>query len=101
MAEKDSKGRFAKGHKKVGGNTKGYTNPAIKELRELTRNFSVENFENFTKMMLQLEPEEYVKAYISLLKFNIPALQSVALDGAGGIKETIEGRLRELSKKET
>lgn len=99
MVEKDSKGRFVKGHKKVGGNKKGYTNKITKELRSLVKDYSVENFENFQKMMGELEPDEYVKAYISLLKFNIPALQSVAIDGMSSIKETIEGRLRELAQK--
>lgn len=58
------------------GRPKGVPNKITGELKELVKNFLVEKFAAFEKSFAGMLPDEQVKAYISLLKYSIPTLQS-------------------------
>lgn len=101
MAERDDKGKFVKGHAKQGGRKEGTPNAIQKELRMLMQNFTIDNYNTFVKMALQCEPKDFCKLYIDAAKLCLPALQSISLDAADEVKETIESRLLLLSKAES
>lgn len=101
MAERDDKGKFVKGHAKQGGRKEGTANAGNKELRQLMREFSVQNYETFIKMSLECEPKDFCRIYLEALKFNLPALQSISLGATEDIKETIESKLLMMSKMES
>jgi hypothetical protein len=58
------------------GRPKGVPNKITGELKELVKNFLVEKFAAFETSFDGMLPDEQVKAYISLLKYSIPTLQS-------------------------
>jgi hypothetical protein len=96
-AERNAKGQFQAGHEKTGGKQKGYEAPVKKEFRELMADFSRENYENFCRMVMELEPKEFCKVYLDALKFNLPMLQSVALENTKGITNALTDKLRSLA----
>lgn len=100
MAERDDKGKFVKGHAKQGGRKEGTPNAVQKELRKLMLDFTFDNYETFIKMAMQCEARDFCKIYIDVAKLNLPALQSISLDVADEVKETIESKLRQLSQNE-
>lgn len=97
-AERDSKGRFVKGHAKKGGSKAGESSYPKKELRLVLREYSVEHFNDFVFAMKNLEPKDFCRFYLETLKFNLPLLQAVTLD-SGEKAITIEGYLRDLAQK--
>jgi len=58
------------------GRPKGKPNKVTGELRVLINDFLHDKYRDFIKSYGLLPPEEKVKAYTSLLKYSIPALQS-------------------------
>ncbi len=98
--DRESDGKLKKGHKYLGGGRKpGQQNAVKKELRELLRQFSVENYQNFLLAMKNCEAKDYCRYYIEVLKFNVPALQSIDLSAQESLQRTIEDRLLALSEK--
>lgn len=100
MEGRETNGRLQKGHPYLGGGRKkGQENAVKKELRELLRQFSIENYNKFIYAMNNCEPKDFCRYYIELLKFNIPALQSIDLSAQESLQRTIEDRLLALSEK--
>lgn len=98
MPERNEKGQFEKGRKKTGGMQKGYESPVKKEFREMMADYSRENFDKFAFAMTECEPKDFCRFYLEALKFNLPMLQSVALENSKGIVNEFTSRLRELAK---
>lgn len=96
-AERDEKGKFVKGRQKTGGMQKGYEAPVKKEFRELMADYSRKNYDNFQKAMMECEPKDFCRYYLEALKFNLPMLQSVALENTKGIANALTDRLRNLA----
>ena len=98
--ERDANGRLQKGHAYLGGGRKkGQENAVKKELRELMRQFSLENFDKFLLAMNNCEPKDFCRYYIDVLKFNLPALQSIDLSAQESLRQSIEDKLITLSQK--
>lgn len=95
--DKNEKGQFAKGRKKTGGVQKGYVSPIKKEFRELIADFSRENYDKFVFSMTQCEPKDFCRYYLEALKFNLPMLQSVALEGTKEFKNTLTQKIKEIA----
>ncbi len=95
--DKNEKGQFAKGRKKTGGVQKGYVSPIKKEFRELMADFSRENYDKFVFSMTQCEPKDFCRYYLEALKFNLPMLQSVALEGTKEFKNTLTQKIKEIA----
>ena len=98
MAERNEKGQFTKGHTKTGGKQKGYESPIKKELRELLGDFTISSFEDFMAAWGKCEPKDKCTIWLNAAKFNIPMLQSVALDSTKELTNDITEKLRLLSK---
>lgn len=98
--DRESNGRLAKGHRYLGGGRKkGQQNAVKKELRDLLREFSIENYNKFIYAMSNCEPKDFCRYYIEVLKFNVPALQSIDLTAQESLQRTIEDRLLALSER--
>lgn len=95
--DKNEKGQFAKGRKKTGGVQKGYVSPIKKEFRELMADFSRENYDKFVFSMTQCEPKDFCRFYLEALKFNLPMLQSVALESSKNFKNTLTEKIKEIA----
>lgn len=95
--DKNEKGQFAKGRKKTGGVQKGYVSPIKKEFRDLMADFSRENYDKFVFSMTQCEPKDFCRFYLEALKFNLPMLQSVALEGTKEFKNTLTQKIKEIA----
>lgn len=95
--DKNEKGQFAKGRKKTGGVQKGYVSPIKKEFRDLMADFSRENYDKFVFSMTQCEPKDFCRYYLEALKFNLPMLQSVALDGTKEFKNTLTEKIKQIA----
>lgn len=95
--DKNEKGQFAKGRKKTGGVQKGYVSPIKKEFRELMADFSRENYDKFVFSMTQCEPKDFCRYYLAALKFNLPMLQSVTLEGTKEFKNTLTQKIKEIA----
>lgn len=95
--DKNEKGQFAKGRKKTGGVQKGYVSPIKKEFRDLMADFSRENYDKFVFSMTQCEPKDFCRFYLEALKFNLPMLQSVALEGTKEFKNTLTEKIKEIA----
>lgn len=99
-AERNEKGQFEKGRKKTGGKSKDYVSPVKKEFRELMANYSRENYDKFVFAMTQCEPKDFCRFYLDALKFNLPMLQSVALDNTKGFANSLTDTIRKLANGE-
>ena len=95
--DKNEKGQFAKGRKKTGGVQKGYVSPIKKEFRDLMADFSRENYDKFVFSMTQCEPKDFCRFYLEALKFNLPMLQSVALESSKNVKNTLTEKIKEIA----
>ncbi|HCD77344.1 MAG TPA: hypothetical protein DEQ27_03145 [Prevotella sp.] len=95
--DKNEKGQFAKGRKKTGGVQKGYVSPIKKEFRDLMADFSRENYDKFVFSMTQCEPKDFCRFYLEALKFNLPMLQSVALESSKNFKNTLTEKIKEIA----
>ncbi len=95
--DKNEKGQFAKGRKKTGGVQKGYVSPIKKEFRDLMADFSRENYDKFVFSMTQCEPKDFCRFYLEALKFNLPMLQSVALESSKNLKNTLTEKIKEIA----
>lgn len=100
MAERGRDGRFAKGHKRVGGDNTGkkYQKPLSEEIRVRAENFTLSNFPKFMRCMDELDSMEFVRQYIALMKMLLPKDNA---DDGGATIITIEDRLKVAAAKMT
>ena len=80
----------AKGTPKTGGRVKGTPNKATKEVREWIYELLSSERTHFEKCLKKLEPEDFVKAYMSLMVYVAPKMQAVS------VKATLEEEYRRL-----
>lgn len=85
MARKkgDGKGR-------MGGRAKGTPNKTTKEVKEWVNDILEGDRSRFIEQLHNLEGDDYIKHYISLLPYVVPKMQSV------DVKATIEQEYKEL-----
>ena len=95
--DKNEKGQFAKGRKKTGVLQKLYFAPIKREFRDLMADFSSENYDKFVFSMTQCEPKDFCRFYLEALKFNLPMLQSVALESSKNFKNTLTEKIKEIA----
>ena len=87
---------MAKGYK-TGGRRRGSANHITRLTRELLTDFMTENYDGFKDAMAQLPAIDFVRAYISIIKYVVPTLQSVSMEQNKSKQTTIEETLIKLS----
>ena len=67
--------------KKTGGRTAGTPNKISQNLREMLRQFTLDNFEAAMKCWEAIDdPKDRFKLYLEAMKFNLPMLQQIQMD---------------------
>ena len=82
---------------KTGGRRRGSANHITRLTRELLTDFMTENYDGFKDAMAQLPAIDFVRAYISIIKYVVPTLQSVSMEQNKSKQTTIEETLIKLS----
>ena len=60
--------------------------------------FMIEHYDDFKEAMANLEPTDFVKAYINIIKYVVPTLQSVSMESTQKPHRTIEDTLLKLAE---
>lgn len=61
------------------GKPQGTRNKTTRQMRDLISGFLADNFEDVVEAFEELKPREKVKAYVDLLQYAIPKMQSTQL----------------------
>lgn len=94
----DNEHLFKKGRQKTGGRVKGTPNRATTETRELITKALDGRLDDFLCHLDKLDGIAYCKIYLELLKFSLPALQRVELEGQNITVTTMTEKLKGLVK---
>jgi len=87
-----------KGSPKTGGRKKGTPNKVSAVNKELLTEISLGMIDKLPLMISQLDPKEYVSAFIRINEFLIPKPQRLDVDLNSNQNLTIEAKLRELAQ---
>lgn len=79
---------------KTGGRQKGTPNKVTAEVRSMIQEIVVGEYGRVRQAMQELQPRELVGAYIQLLRYVLPTLQSVGID----MQQTSDPLLERLKK---
>lgn len=86
-----------KGSPKTGGRVKGTPNKVTAINKEVLTEISMGMLDKLPEMIKQLDPKEYVSAWIRINEFLIPKPQRLDVDLTSKQNLTIEARLKELA----
>lgn len=98
MVRRDEKGKFVSGTKPSHVKQKGETNRVPKAMRTLLKQYSVEHFDEFCKKMSELQPRDYCRLYVDMLKYVVHALQAIQVEADESQDAAIELRIRHLAE---
>lgn len=91
---------FEKGHKKLGGKTKGIPNKATQNAREAIAAFVDGNADRLTEWLDRIaldSPKDAFNCFQSVIEYHIPKLART--EHTGGTKDTIEHTVKEADAK--
>ena len=81
------------------GRKAGSSNVVTRQMREMIRGAAEGNMDRFLAELNTLHGEKYVNAYLTMIKFVLPTLQSVKVDDTNSATRSITAKLLELSAK--
>ena len=99
MSNRDSKGRFVAGSKPTHVKQHGETQKVPKTMRTLLKRYSIEHFGEFCERMAELQPRDYCRLYVDMLRYVVHSLQAIQVDTDEISQDTsIELRIRNLAE---
>ena len=99
MSNRDSKGRFVAGSKPTHVKQQGEKQKVPKTMRTLLKRYSIEHFDEFCTRMAELQPRDYCRLYVDMLRYVVHALQAIQVDTEDVSQDTsIELRIRNLAE---